>query len=543
MPIYEINKFSGGISDYEDRGIAGAFKFGKNLDIRKQVDSLSCNQALKEEGIKEGQSPSASQSPSSSASPSASPSHTASPSASTSPSSSVSHSPSGSSGISDSPSRSPSASASPSASTSPSHSPSPSPSPSMALTSVFRDLIYFYVKAVDGYTYGFGSTGYIYRRSESGTENVVVYKDQDGAIKGASEWYDDDGNTYLYWATDTKEKRKLMPGRDDWNDVEIVGSLTSADWHTQRECGGSLIIANASTLALVGYDSSFTNEALNLIPGNLAKTITERNGRTIVGTVRASNPSEGVNAQIDSEFPLAQIGTDGEIFFDDMATTVPSKRFPGGGRVNPDGRCNMVDQINFFEWEQTAQNWIDKQTIGNMAMFGVFSADEGRNGIYSYGRKNKNKPFVMNLEYEMDVDEIGALCNVNGVLIASYRSGTTFGQVSVDPTTKAEAVYEGLDYKAPIKGPEDPCAWGLIEVLMKPLPANCWVEFWYRTDKYGDFIKTKLADGSSTNYTKTNSKKALYRVQADGQIYEPRVVLHPSGNSTPEVYRIRTWFN
>jgi hypothetical protein len=49
MPIYEIKHFSGGLSDWEDRGVTGAFKFGKNLDIRKQIDSLTCAQDLEGE--------------------------------------------------------------------------------------------------------------------------------------------------------------------------------------------------------------------------------------------------------------------------------------------------------------------------------------------------------------------------------------------------------------------------------------------------------------------------------------------------------------
>ena len=49
MRSFEITSFRGGISDYEDKGIPGAFKFGSGLDIRKPVDSLSCQQALVDE--------------------------------------------------------------------------------------------------------------------------------------------------------------------------------------------------------------------------------------------------------------------------------------------------------------------------------------------------------------------------------------------------------------------------------------------------------------------------------------------------------------
>lgn len=530
--IYEIKNFTG-LSDYEDRGIVGAFKFGANLDVRKAIDSLSAGQALKDEGLDSNAS--------SSSSISLSPSVTASISPSLSPSLSISKSPSGSTGISDSPSATPSISISSSPSVTPSSSISLSPSPTAGLSTVFEDLIHFFVKSNDGYTYGFGNTGIVYRGDRDGIW-IRVYKDPDGAIKGASEWYDDSGHTYLYFATNTKLKRKNL-STANWNDVEeISNNLTSTNWHTMRECGGSLIIANGQTLALVGYDGSFTNEAVNLIPGNIATTIVERNGRTIVGCARKSDPSRSINGAIDAEVPLAQVGDDGEIFFANMTDTIPVKRFPGGGKVNPGGVANEISQVNFFEWEQNSLSWIDKQAVGNMALFGVFNAESGKNGIYTYGRKNKNKPFVLNLEYKMDVDEIGAIENIEGKTIASYRDGSSFGVKAVDLSNKAIGIYEGLDFKAPVKQPADITNWKTAELFITPLPSGSSIEFWYRVNKTGEFIQAKTADGYDT-FTTANAKKVLFRINAEGEIFEPKIILNPSGNYTPEIHRIRVYFN
>lgn len=539
MPIYEISKYSGGLSDFSDRGIVGSFKFGTNLDIRKRVDSLSANWELVDEGIDQG-SPSSSVSPSSSQSPSASPSPTASPSSSQSPSSSASKSPSPSTGISDSPSRSPSASASPSASVSPSRSTSLSPSPSAGLSTVFEDLIMFFVESRDGYLYGFGNTGRVYRRDSEGFW-MRVYKTTDGAIKGASEWYQDNGNAYLFFATDTLLYRKDISGRSDWNDVEIVGSLTSADWHTMKQAGGALVIANGSFLAYVGYDGSFSSEVTDLVPGNLAKTLVERNGRAIIGTVRSSDTTRGVNGAIDCEVPLAQVGDDGEIFYANMTDTIPVTRFPGGGKVNPGGVANMVKEVNFFEWEEGASSWIDKQSVGNLSLWGVFDGDSGKNGVYSYGRKAKNQPFVLNLDYELDVDEIGAVITFDGKVFASYQDGTDFGVKSESRTNRAVAVYEGLDFKAPVKKPQQITNWKQAELLIDPLPEGCDVEFWYRVDKTGEFVRA-LTSGGENAFITTGEKQAVFYIQADGQIFEPRVVLNPLGSNTPVCHRIRIFF-
>ena len=540
MPIFEISRWNGGLSDFEDKGIVGSFKFAKNLSIRRRIDSLYPNQELADEGIDQG-SPSASVSPSSSLSPSASVSPTPSPSASQSPSSSASHSPSPSTGISDSPSRSPSASASPSASTSQSRSTSLSPSPSAGLSTVFEDLILTFVESRNGYLYGFGNTGCIYRRDSDGFW-MRVYKTTDGRITGASEWYQDNGKAYLFFASKTLLYRKDISGRSDWNDVEIVGNLTSNDWHTMKQAGGALVIANAGLLAYVGYDGSFSNEVTDIIPGNLSKTIVERNGRAIIGSVRASDPDRGVNGAIDCEVPLAQVGSDGEIFYANMTDTIPVTRFPGGGRVNPGGVTNQVTEVNFFEWEEGASSWIDKQSVGNLSLWGVFDATSGKNGVYSYGRKAKNQPFVLNLEFEMDVDQIGALIVYQGKVFASYQDGTDFGVRAESDTNKATGVYEGLDLKSPVKKPQNITNWKMAELLLAPLPDGCDVEFWYKIDKTGDFVRA-LTDTGANAFTTAGGQQAVFYIQSDGQIIEPRIVLNPIGNNAPEVHRLRLYFD
>lgn len=529
MPIYEIKNWSGGFADYEDRGITGAWKFASNNDPRKDTDSFSAGQALVDIGLNQtGHSPSASTSPSASVSRSPSASTSASISPTPSPSASVSPSPS--------PSFSPSAT--------PSSSRSPSPSSSGGIASVFYDLVRWWVKGSDGYLYGFGNTGYIYRIDE---DNFVqrIYKDADGEIKGAAEWYSAGGKTYLFWANDKKLKKKELPGNGDWNDVQTVSTnLSSADWHTMREAGGSLIIANREMAALVGYDQSYTNEAVNLIPGNQIKTIVERDGRSIFGTFRPGDPTKGINAAIDSDVPLAQIGDDGEIFFANMADSIPITRFPGGGRCNPGGVCNRLEQINFFEWEQNALSWIDKQSVGNLAVWAVFDAEAGKGGLYSFGRTKKNKPMILNLDQQFDADELGACITYNNTTYVSYRDGVDFGVKIVDPNNKAEAVYEGIDFKAPVKKTIEVTRWAQVELFMKPLPEGSWVEFWHKENKTGDFVRSRVDKGTGiyNRFDTPNAKKAVFRIDAQGEIFEPRIVVHPYGNLSPEIHRARITF-
>ena len=347
----------------------------------------------------------------------------------------------------------------------------------------------------------------------------------------------------MQWATATSIKQKPLPGSSTWGDVtEIADNLTGTDWHTMKQIGGANYIANGSKLALVGYDDSWTNEALDLIPGNIAKTLIERNGRAVVGTYKAGYPNKGVNAMIDCEQPLSQIGDDGELFFTNFADSMPVKRFPGGGRVNPYGVTNEVDQIEIFDWVFGADSWVDKQSMGNMSIWGVFDADSGKNGLYYYGRKNKEQPFTMNLEYAMDVDEIGAVANVEGITIASYRDGTDFGVKAVDSTTKAQGIWEGLEFRTPIKGAEQITRFSHVEIFMDELPVGCSVYFYYQKNKSGDWVQAYTADGNVA-FTSTGGKKATFRIGAEMDIYEPRIIMTPSGNTTPTIYRVRTYFN
>lgn len=545
VPGYEFTSFRG-LSDYEDQGFLGSFRFASGIDVRKIRDTLTCQQALMDIGITTD-SASPSTSPSSSVSPSSSISR--SPSASTSPSSSVSESVSPSSSISPSASTSPSASASPSASISPSASNSPSISPSDGLLSVFRDLPLFFVECSDGNTYGFGDTGYIYK-IDSDNYVSVVYNARE-RITGAWEW-PSRTTTYLYFTTRTDLHRKEIPGLSSWNDVDLPGSgqgqdwpktnLTSEDWHTMREAGGSLIIANGSTVALVGYDESYTNEAMNPFPGSTAKTIVERNGRTIIGTTSRAEPDKGVNGSIDVEVPLAQIGTDGLLYYADMRSSVPIKRFPGGGQVNPGGVANEIDQVDIYEWEQNAQNFIDKQSVGNMGLFGVFGAESGKNGIYSYGRKFNNQRIALNLDYPMDVDEIGAVINSHNKMYVSYREGSDFGVKTVDPDNKQTGIYEPLDLHAPSKNVETPTVWTKLELEFDPLPANTSIQYYYRINKSGSYIPAKTADGE-TSYSQEGGVKAVFLVTNQAEIYQQRIVLNPYQNDTPEITAARIYID
>jgi hypothetical protein len=177
-----------------------------------------------------------------------------------------------------------------------------------------------------------------------------------------------------------------------------------------------------------------------------------------------------------------------------------------------------------------------------MTLWGVFNADADFNGVYTYGRKNKEQPFTLNLEYALEVDEIGAVAVVDGVTIISYRDGTDYGVKAVDATTKAQGTYESLEFRSPIKEAEVITTWTKAEVLMEALPTGTSIEFFYKMNKSGDWQRAYTADGGSSFGT-AGAKKATFRIGEQGDIFEQKIVLNPTGNISPTVLRSRVYFN
>lgn len=462
LPAYIIDSFRS-ISDYDNKGIAGAFKHGSGLDVRKRADVLSCQQALRQEG-----------------------------------------------------------------------------------DGVIVDLILFQVPAIDTNTYLFGSTGKIYKRTAFNTISVV-YTDPDGRITGAAQWWQDDGNVYLFWQTATKIKSKKIPGQSNWSDVNAsIGAqtypktnLTSKTWHTSAIAAGALLICNDDKLALISYDKSYTNDALQLVPGTSSKSIVDVNGQAVIAASSTDEqqkakiylweptalnyiaaktiPAKELNGIAIGEVILMQADSNGNIFFSDFVNFLPVTSFPAGGQVNPGGMV-VMDGVTYF---------------------GVFGAtDSTKNGIWSYGRKKKNQPFAFNLDYPITCDEIGSVQALAGQLMVSYKVGSNYYFFSTDPNNKQIGTYESLDLYAPEKPtPQEKSIWKRIKVKCKPLPAGTSISAKYKLDKSGDWIAAKL-EGSGSILNVTGAKKANFIIGSNADIAEVQIILTPSANLTPEITRI-----
>lgn len=472
LNLFKIKSFRGGLSDWENVGVAGSFKFGSNLSIRRDTDSLTSNQALTDD----------------------------------------------------------------------------------LATGTLTAAINFLVPSTDGNSYAFCADGKIFKRTSLGVWSLV-YTDADGAILGAAEWACSNGKSYLFWATSTKLHAKEIPGNTGWSDVDaniVVGAttytypktnLTAATWHTMKQVNGRLLIANKDKLAYVGYDGSYTNAALQLIPGNSVKTIMEFKGYAYSGGSRtdysnqteifvwdtaqslnwnAKNtvPSSVVNAFVNAEFPLMQVGTDGQILLADVSTyTQPLTKFPGGGQVAPDG----------------------VEVDGGLALFGSYGNGTGKTGVYSYGRKKKNANVVLNLEYQLDCTAITSVKKIGSDLLIAYTNvaGTGWGVKKVNSTAKANFIYESIDLVLPTSTREPVIS--KARVITAPLPSNTSVQLYRRMDKTGSFVIANT-EGGSTSFSTTGGMEAWFLLGDYGKVAELKIVGNANGNYAPEVYGVELYF-
>ena len=473
---YIKDSWRAGISDENTRGVRGSFKYGFALDIHKRRDSLSANYALSNIGT----------------------------------------------------------------------------------SAVINDLIRFAVTARDGSTYCFGYAGSVYAIAGNPADPVVtfVYNDENGAIKGAAEWKQSDGNNYLMWCTNTSVARAILNGSGDtpwpagFATQDFKTTLDAADYHPMKNAGGSLIIGNNNFLATVAFDGTFNPAAVNLRPGNVVKCLEERDDYVLIGSERIDEseeghiwswittalnwvqkkkiPVKGVNALIDTERLLLQGGVNGEIFYSDFSNTAPLNSIPTGGQCN--------SQVGIYN---------------DLAIFGIYGAGD-QSGIYSYGRRAMNRPFALNQEFRLvpsvagnTVTEIGAVWVASSAVFASWQvagSTTQFGVDMSSTSTRASARLEGLEFTG--GQPHLKKSYRSEKVIMEPLPAGTSLNVIYKPNRQttggsssagAGWKYARLADGTSTTYSVTDSTEAEFIINENAKVFEVGVEITPSGSSTPEV--------
>jgi len=305
-------------------------------------------------------------------------------------------------------------------------------------------------------------------------------------------------------------------------------NLTSEDWHTMAVADGALQICNDDKLAFVGYDDSYTNEAVKFLPGATAKTLIEYGGRNVItGTGndvdesylmtwntsalswidKLEIPFAKINAMINAEVLLMHVG-DNKLYFANMTDKLPVLDMDG--MVNPGGVCSQ----------------------NGLALFGVWGGTYS--GIYSYGRTKKNENYTYNLEYYLDADEIGAITNLGSNLLISYKKGTDYKVATIDTANKADGEYISLDLKSPY-GRSQMANWQTIELITDTIPTGCSIECYYKLKDDIAWVQANISDGITACIT---GSSPLFKCGILGKVFEFKIVLNSNGNTCPVIHEI-----
>jgi len=363
----------------------------------------------------------------------------------------------------------------------------------------------------------------------------VKTTDTDGEIKGAAEW-----NGVFYWATDTKLKSTTVAAANFASPTTVSTGLTSSDWHTMSVLEDSLYIANGNDIARVALDGSFNLSAIDITPDCTVKCMENREGYMVIGAVKNDDQNEGyvflwdainladtwdkrfrvqakgVNALVSGEYLIGQVG-DG-IYRIDFVNNLPIQR-RDDGQVRPDGTA----------------------TKDGYSLFGFYGNTNP--GIYSYGREKLNMPAAFNLEYTLstDPDVIGAITTVSGVVLASWKDGSTYGVDALSATTRATATYESLEWFAPPTR-RVPVKANQVKIITKAMPASTSISMKYKLDKSSSWTTANISSGGTT-FNTTGAVECFFNIGEALNIFELQFTLTPNATDTPEILRIETYLD
>ena len=414
------------------------------------------------------------------------------------------------------------------------------------------DLIQFGVPATDGSWYGFGDTGNIYKRTSGGGWSLL-YTDPDGQILGASEFIHNDGAgnyvSHLVWATQTKLKKvETSVGFGSPTTVTTFLKGNAGEWHTMITALGVLVACDSDYLCILDYEGAVNTSALQFPGGIYSKDLLENANRLIIGATQKEQQRRGYvftwDRLADSWITKKDLQAQGlnsmnfleggillqageELKYWDSANLIPLKQLPGGGTTLPGAQSEY-------------------QAI---AHFGVYGGT--KNGIYGYGRRDKNSPYALNLEYIMShgrytnaSDKIGCVSNHQGTLLASWYDSVagTYGVDIIDQDNKAVALYQSLEIDA--NSPYMQKRWSQIKVVCRPLPAGTSISMKAKTINDDDWVQCK-ADDQSTAMSTTGQKVGIFNIAGagSGEIIEVEVLVTPNGNATPEVISLNVLNN
>jgi len=437
MNSFLIKSFKDGISDYEDKGLPGSFKFGSNLDIRRKIDSLYAQQGLTDD-LAVG-------------------TMTSPPRFSVNSADGNTYLTAGvniyrrtSAGVY-----------------------------SLQYTDVVSDGD---INGAEEWVNDEGDTFFYY------TTNTRLNRKRllgTGYTPGDHDDTWDDVNATVN--LQTYPKTNLTTGADHIMEM-VNGALLGCNVNTLFMVGYDDSYTNNSVQLTPG------TVAITLIEsGVIAKIGTNRVDDGDISalyiwdtddqnfTDKLQLPFSDINAIIETEVGIVQYGTNGNIYFFGDQAGVPITSFPGGGQVAPDGVASH-------------------EGLALLGVYGNGTGKTGIY-TYGRKKKNANFVLNLEYQFDCDAIYSVFKIGTDIFFTYKTTGADTYGVKKVDTTTKASvATYQSLDLKAPPELQRQPL-WSLAVLPMAELPAGCSVEVWRKMDKDDTWLQCNTQDGSLTYST------------------------------------------
>ena len=151
------------------------------------------------------------------------------------------------------------------------------------------------------------------------------------------------------------------------------------------------------------------------------------------------------------------------------------------------------------------------------------------------------------------ISTTAATAVVGGVLMASWGStdGSTseFGIDSVSSTTKATALYEGLEFDGGV--PYLKKIFDTVKLTFSPLVSGTSISVKYKSDKAiaggdssaGAGWKYAVLGSGATTFSDADETEAIFTIGTSANVYEVGLELNPTGNDSPEILSITTYLS
>jgi hypothetical protein len=295
----------------------------------------------------------------------------------------------------------------------------------------------------------FGDTGKIYRQTAGTGDFALAYTDSSNRkITDAYEY-----NGKLVWATQSNLHYILVANIDaTWSTdvVENWKTFTNGNttYHPMLEVYNNLLIGDGKHVAQLDALGVFTGNKLPIFGdeqvvkltfnGSVIKVYSQRTANVDYGRSYLWNGTSG-SYQEFLPWPGA-IHSAGSLHNLDyvLAGRIPTLYASNGYNIQP-----LTQLPGFARGSSGTFNHNAMTAVDSTILFG--SVNGGTNtlnrGIWSFGRKNKDYPQVLNNEYSTSngsaSDLIGAVHVSNGKVYMGWKNGTTYGIDVTDNSTYA----------------------------------------------------------------------------------------------------------